>query len=154
METTRQFAGIDLRKREYTLAVIEKNGKVKIHQGKTSIEGREALYRLLKKTDKAALEARNPVFIMAWEITEWAGSEVRVLNAAKLPFILDAPTKTDKEDAMKLAYLIEERRDEKLPIVPLPSEKEMGWRKLLANYGREVRNRTRQINTLHGLFVH
>ena len=31
--------------------------------------------------------------------------------------------KTDKEDAMKLAHLIEERRDEKLPLVPLPSEK-------------------------------
>jgi transposase len=55
---------------------------------------------------------------------------------------------------MKLAHLIEERRDENLPIVPLPSEQEMARRKLLANYGREVRNRTRQINTLHALFVH
>jgi hypothetical protein len=33
-----------------------------------------------------------------------------VLNAAKLPFIWDAPTKTDKEGAMKLAHLVEERR--------------------------------------------
>jgi transposase len=85
---------------------------------------------------------------------ERVGSEVRVLNAAKLPFIWDAPTKTDKEDAMKLAHLVEERRDEKLPIVPLPSEEELARRKLLANYSREQRNRTRQINTLHALFVH
>jgi hypothetical protein len=28
-----------------------------------------------------------------------------VLNSAKLPFIWDSPTKTDKEDAMKLAHL-------------------------------------------------
>jgi transposase len=67
----------------------------------------------------------NLAFIFAYEIKEQVGSEVRVLNAAKLPFIWSEPTKTDKEDAMKLAHLVEERRDEKLPIVPLPSEKEM-----------------------------
>jgi transposase len=83
-----------------------------------------------------------------------SGSEVRVLNAAKLPFIWDAATKTDKEDAMKLAHMVEERRDEKLPIVPLPSREEMARRKLLANYAREMRNRIRHINTLHALFVH
>src|SRR5215510_5722188 len=55
---------------------------------------------------------------------------------------------------MKLAHLIEERRDEKLPIVPLPSEKEIERRKLLANYGREVKGRTRNINLLHAMFVH
>ena len=101
-----------------------------------------------------AIEAGNLAFIMAREIQERAGSEVRVLNSAKLPFIWDAPTKTDKEDAMKLAHLIEERRDEKLPIVPLPSEQEMERRKLLANYSREVKGRTRNINLLHAMFVH
>ncbi|MCL2601583.1 MAG: hypothetical protein FWD91_02085 [Treponema sp.] len=59
---------------------------------------------------------------MAREIMERKGCQVRVLNPAKLPFIWDAPTKTDKEDARKLAHLIEERRDERLPLVPLPSE--------------------------------
>ena len=153
-ETKRRYAGIDLGKREYTLAVIGTDGKMSIHQGKTSIPGRQHLYTLLGKTDKVALEAGNLTFIMAREIMERVGSEVRVLNSAKLPFIWDAPTKTDKEDAMKLAHLIEERRDEKLPLVPLPSEEELARRKLLANYGREQRNRTRQLNTLHSLFVH
>ena len=110
----RRFVGIDLGKREYTMAVIGTNGKMKIHQGKTSIQGRQALYRLLEKSDKVALEAGNLAFIMAREIMERAGSEARVLNSAKLPFIWDAPTKTDKEDAMKLAHLVEERKDEKL----------------------------------------
>jgi transposase len=150
----RRYVGIDLGKREYTMAIIGKNGKMKIHPGKTSIPGRQGLYRLLEKGDKIALEAGNLAFIVAREIQERVGSEVRVLNSAKLPLIWDAPTKTDREDAMKLAHLIEERRDEKLPLVPLPSEQEHGRRKLLANYGREVRNRTRQINTLHALFVH
>jgi transposase len=150
----RRYVGIDLGKREYTMAVIGVTGKMKIHEGKTSIQGRQALYRLLEKTDKVAIEAGNLAFIFAREIMERVGSEVRVLNAAKLPFIWDAPTKTDKEDAMKLAHLIEERRDEKLPLVPLPSEEEIARRKLLANYGREQRNRTKQLNTLHALFVH
>jgi transposase len=153
-EGKRRFVGIDLGKREYTMAIIEKNGKMKIHQGKTSGNGRQALYRLLEKTDKVALEAGNLAFIMAREIMDQVGSEVRVLNSAKLPFIWDAPTKTDKEDAMKLAHLVEERRDEKLPIVPLPSEKEIGKRKTIASYGREMKNRTQHINTLHAMFVH
>jgi len=153
-EEKRRYVGIDLGKREYTMAIIGTNGKMKIHEGKTSTQGRQALYRLLTKTDKVALEAGNLAFILAYEIAEQAGSEVRVLNSAKLPFIWDAPTKTDKEDAMKLAHLIEERRDEKLPIVPLPSKKEMERRKLLANYSREVKCRTRLINLLHAMFVH
>jgi hypothetical protein len=136
------------------MAVIGKNGKMSIHQGKTSLQGRAALYKLLEKGDKVALEAGNLAFIMAREIQERVGSEVRVLNSAKLPFIWDAPTKTDKEDAMKLAHLIEERRDEKLPVVPLPGEKEIERRKTLSSYGREMKNRTRHINTLHAIFVH
>ena len=153
-EERRRFVGIDLGKREYTMAIIGKTGKMSIHQGKTSIQGRQALYKKLERTDKVALEAGNLAFIVAREIMERAGSEVRVLNSAKLPFIWDAPTKTDKEDAMKLAHLIEERRDEKLPLVSLPSEKEMARRKLLANYSREVKGRTKTVNLLHALFVH
>ena len=71
---------------------------MKIHQGKISTQGRQALNKLLEKGGKVALEAGNLAFIMAYEIREQAGCEVRVLNAAKLPFIWDAPTKTDKSD--------------------------------------------------------
>jgi transposase len=124
-----------------------------IRQGKTSEQGRRALYRLLEKGDKTALEAGNLAFIMAREIMERAGCDVRVLNPAKLPFIWGAPVKTDKEDAMKLAHLVEERRDEKLPVVPLPGGKENERRKTLSSYGREMRNRTGHINTLHAIFV-
>ena len=152
-EETRRYVGIDLGKFDYTMAIIGKKGKVSIHKGKTSVRGRASLYGLLEKSDKIALEAGNLAFIMAGEIRQQAGSEVRVLNSAKLPYIWDAPTKTDKEDAIKLARLVEERRDEKLPIVPLPSEKEMERREVVSNYNREMRGRTRIINTLHSLFV-
>ena len=94
----RRFVGIDLGKREYTMAVIGKDGKMTIHRGKTSIQGRQAMLKKLERTDKVALEAGNLAFIMAREIQERVGSEVRVLNSAKLPFIWDAPTKTNKSD--------------------------------------------------------
>jgi hypothetical protein len=55
----RRFVGIDLGKREYTMAILGKNGKMRIHQGKTSIQGRQALYKKLEKSDKVALEAGN-----------------------------------------------------------------------------------------------
>ena len=100
-EDKRRFVGIDLGKREYTMAIIGKTGKMSIQQGKTSVQGRQALYKKLEKSDKVALEAGNLAFIMAGEIQEQVGSEVRVLNSAKLP------------------------------IVPLPCEKEMLRRKLL-----------------------
>jgi hypothetical protein len=136
------------------MAIIGMNGKMSIHRGKTSIQGWQALYKQLEAGDKVALEAGNVAFLMAREIGERVGSEVRVLNSAKLPYIWDAPTKTDKEDAMKLAHLIEERRDEKLPLVPLPGERELERRKTSAHYGRTVRSRTRLVSTLHALFVH
>jgi predicted NBD/HSP70 family sugar kinase len=97
-ETKRRYVGIDLGKREYTMAIIGRNGKMSLHQGKTSDQGRAALYKLLEKGDKAALEAGNLAFIMAREIQERIGCEVRVLNSAKLPVSWDAPTKTDKSD--------------------------------------------------------
>jgi len=148
----RRYVGIDLGKREYTMAIIGRNGKMGIHKGTTMEKGRAALYRLLEKSDKVALEAGNLAFRMAREIVQQVGSEVRVLNTAKLPLIWDSPTKTDKEDAMKLAHLVEERRDEKLPLVPLPSEQEMERRELISNYHRESKGRTRVINTLHSMF--
>jgi transposase len=136
------------------MAIIGKNKKMNIHKGKMSDRGRQSLYQLLEKNDKIALEAGNMAFIMAREIQDRVGCEVRVLNSAKLPFIWQAPTKTDKEDAMKLAHLVEERRDEKLPIVPLPSQKELERRKTVSNYKREMKWRTCYLNQLHAMFVH
>ncbi|MCL2601825.1 MAG: hypothetical protein FWD91_03320 [Treponema sp.] len=64
------------------------------------------------------------------------------------------PPSDVKKNSMKLAHVIEERRDERLPLVPLPSEKDLLRRKILVCYGREMRNRKRPLNTLRVLFVH
>jgi len=58
-EEKRRYVGIDLGKREYTMAIIGDKKKMSIHHGFTSIEGRAALYKLLEKRDKVAMEAGN-----------------------------------------------------------------------------------------------
>ena len=123
-ESKRRFVGIDLGKREYTMAIICKNGTMKLHQGKTSIQGRQALYAKLEKSDKVAVEAGNLAFILASELKERVGCEVRVLHSAKLPFIWDSPTKTDREDAMRLAHLY--RRQARREIAYSASTKRKG----------------------------
>jgi transposase len=153
-EAGRRYVGIDLGKRTYVVAIVGKRGGVKLSNGKTTVEGRQALYRKLDAGDKVALEAGNLAFLMAKEIEAAVGCEVRVLNPSHLPLIYGTMKKTDKEDALKLAHILEDYKDERLPVVPVPSDKEMERRKLLSSYRKEQGNRNRGINRLHGLFVH
>jgi transposase len=62
--------------------------------------------------------------------------------------------KTDKEDSLKLAKLVQKFDNEDLPVVSLPSEKELRRRELIASYSRAKKDRTQKINLLHGLFLH
>jgi transposase len=129
----------------------EKLGK---YQGKTNAEGRAKLYQKLRPTDKVALEAGNLAFIMAKELEKTVGCAVRVLNPSRLAVIYATDKKTDPEDALKLAHLLTDQPDSRLPIVPVPSDEEMARRKVLASYAREQRSRNQTINRLHALFVH
>jgi transposase len=150
----RRYVGIDLGKRTYAMAVIGKKGNVVHSNGRTDSEGRTALYGKLEKGDKVALEAGNLAFIMAFEIIAQVGCEVAILNAGKLALIYGSMKKTDKEDALKLARILEQFRADQLPLVPLPSEAEMRRRKLIGGHKRAAELRTKMINELHGLFVH
>jgi transposase len=152
-EEKHRYVGIDLGKRTYTMAVVGKNGKVTMSNGKTTAEGRQGLYRKLEGSDKVALEAGNLAFIMAKEIEAVAGCRVYVLNPSHVPLIYQTMKKTDKEDSLKLAHILEDYRQERLPLVPIPGDEEMRRRKMLASYRREQRVRNQAINRLHGLFV-
>jgi transposase len=115
--------------------------------------GRQALYRKLKGTDKAALKAGSLAFLMAGELEAAAGCRVYVLNPHHLAVICRPMKKTDKEDALKLARLLEDIREERLPAVPVPGGREMKRRKLTAAYRREQGSRNRAVNRLHALLV-
>jgi transposase len=163
-----RYVGIDLGKRTWEMAIITRTGKFKttaegdkepeektvFFKGATTAEGRLKLYEKLEAGDKVSLEAGNLAFIMAKELEKGVGCMVRVLNAHHLPIIYETDKKTDKEDALKLAHLVADRPDSRLPIVAIPSDKEMRRRKILGSYRREKENRDRGINQLHGLFVH
>jgi len=43
-----RYIGIDLGKRTYEMAAVGKGGKVTLSNGKTSVQGRQALYRKLR----------------------------------------------------------------------------------------------------------
>jgi transposase len=151
-KTVTRYIGIDLGKRTYEVAIVEKGG-VKISNGKTCVAGRQLLYKKLRPSDKVALEAGNLAFIIAKELEASVGCQVYVLNPSHLPLIYGSMKKTDKEDSLKLAHIIEDFPEERLPVVPVPSDKEMGRRKLLARYRRAQQSRVREINRLHGLFL-
>ena len=148
-----RYVGIDLGKRTYEMAIVGKGGKATMSNGKTFEAGRQSLYKKLRATDIVGLEAGNMAFIMAKEIEAAVGCQVHVLNASHLPLIYGSMKKTDKEDALKLAHIVEYFPRERLPLVPLPSEKEIKRRKILAYYRRTRQSRSRGINQLHGLFV-
>ena len=76
-----------------------------------------------------------------------------VLHPSRLAVIYATMKKTDKEDSLKLAHILEDFREERLPKVAVPSDEEMGRRKVLASYRREVQSRTRAISRLHGLLM-
>jgi transposase len=165
-ESKRRFIGIDLGKRTWTTAKVWRTGKlVKNEQGEeepeegqgftnglTTIAGRQKLYKQLKAGDKAALEAGNLAFLMAKEIGREVGCPVRVLNPSKLKIIYASEKKTDKEDSLKLAHMMADRPDSRLPTVGIPSDEEMLRRKLLGGWERAKRRRTAAINQLHAVF--
>ena len=148
-----RFVGIDLGKRTYQMAVVGKGGKVTMGNGTTYTAGRQGLYKKLRPEDKVALESCSLAFIMAKEMEAAVGCKVYVLNPGRLSIIYKSMKKTDKEDALKLAHILEDFAEERLPVVPVPSDKEMNRRKILANSRRAQNNRNRLINLLHALFV-
>jgi transposase len=163
-----RYVGIDLSKRTWEMAVITRSGKFKTNEqgdaepeektaryhGVTTAEGRIKLYKLLEAGDKVALEAGNLAFIMAKELGKAVGCQVRVLNPHRLAIIYATDKKTDKEDALKLAQLVADRPDSRLPLVAIPSDEEMERRKLVSSYRQEQKARTAGINRLHAVFVH
>ena len=148
-----RYVGIDLGKRTYNVAIVGKSGKPAMSNGKTFEAGRQSLYKRLRRTDTVGLEAGNMAFIMAKEIEASVGCRVYVLNPSHLPLIYGSMKKTDKEDCLKLARIIQYFPEGQLPLVPVPSDKEMLRRKLLAGYRRAQQSRIREINKLHAMFV-
>lgn len=152
MQGVGRWIGIDLSKRTYEMRYFDQNGMVKGSGGVTNIQGRKKLYGQLKADDIIAVEACSLAFIMEREMRS-IGCQVVILNPSSLAIIYASTKKTDKEDALKLARLIKVYEKEDLPVVQPPSDKEMYRRKLMSECEVLKRDRTREINRLHALFL-
>jgi transposase len=147
-----RYIGIDLGKHTYSMAIID-GGKVRYSSGKTDTDSRSMLYKKLYATDRVALEAGNLAFTMALEMKSAAGCEVTVLNPGNLAVIYASMKKTDKEDSLKLARLIEYMPVDRLPVVEIPSTEQQHRREMVTEQGQARRERARLINELHTLFL-
>ena len=149
----RRFVGIDLGKRTYELKIIGSGGKVTGTNGLTSPAGRKALYRKLMPADRVALEVCSLAMVMAKEMAKEVGCEVVLLNPSQIALIYRSLKKNDKEDALKLARLVQKYTNEELPKVELPSEHEENIRQILTELRQLRHDRTREINRLHAIFL-
>jgi transposase len=148
-----RYVGLDLGKRTHQDAFVEENGKTVFSNGVNTADGRQALYKKLKRNDTVAIEAGNMAFIMAKEIAKTVGCKVLILNPGNLAVIYRSMKKTDKEDSLKLAHLVMYMPEDKLPVVAIPSDKEMEMREMACERREAVKERTKYINELHSLFL-
>jgi hypothetical protein len=63
--------------------------------------------------------------MMVKELEKIAGCQAQVLNPYRLVAICVTDKKMDKEDALKLARLVTDRPDSRLPTVTVPGDEEM-----------------------------
>ena len=149
----KRFVGIDLGKRTYEIKFINESGGVNGTNGVTSPAGRKALYKKLRSTDRVAIEASSLAMVMAKELEKEVGCEVVILNPSQIALIYRSLKKNDKEDALKLARLVQKYTNEELPKVELPSAHEENIRQILTELRQLKHDRTREINRLHAIFL-
>ena len=154
METGKsRFVGIDLGKRSMVVHFIDHRDKHESWNCKTDIEGRLRLIKRLASTDIIAMEACPLAFILEAMIRKQLGAKVLVLNPHGLALIYRSTKKTDREDAAKLAWVIQRLPENELPTVVVPSEEEQELRSLVAEQVALVQSRTSEVNRLHALFA-
>ena len=149
----KRFVGIDLGKRTYEIKFINEKGNVTGTNGVTSPTGRKALYKKLRSTDRVAIEVCSLAMVMAKEMKKEVGCEVVLLNPSQIALIYRSVKKNDKEDALKLARLVQKFSNEELPKVELPTEHEENIRQILTELRQLKHDRTREINRLHAIFL-
>ncbi|EMN28520.1 transposase, partial [Leptospira interrogans serovar Pyrogenes str. L0374] len=137
-----------------TLEVI-RIGDNSLHQRQqfsTTEIGISKLINWLNPNDVVGLEAGSQSFRIAKSILN-KGIQVIVLNPGNLATIYQSLKKTDKEDSLKIARLIQRFPIEELPVVPIPNDEEEDNRRLCTEQENWTRQLTQSKNRLHSLFT-
>lgn len=150
---TGRFVGIDLAKKSMEVCILEDGEPVVRSSCTTDTAGRAQLGKRLKSDDTVAVEACALAFVLARQLEREVGCKVLVLNPGKLAMIWQSTRKTDKEDARKLASLVQRYPEEELPVVAVPDEREEQMRSTVSMKHYLVTLRTSLLNRLHTLYV-
>ena len=153
-EVKKNFVGIDLSKRTYEAVRIHSGSDRKEwFKGKTENASIHNLLNWLKDDDLVTLEAGNQSFRIVRMIKAKVKCKVIVLNPGDIALIYKSLKKTDKEDALKLAKLIQRIPIEELPVVPVPTKEEEHLRVVLSEHESYIQDVVRQKNRLHAIFT-
>lgn len=152
-QKSKRFIGIDLGKTKYTVKIIHANGKVTGWEGKTTTAGRYELYKQLKETDRIGIEVCSLAMKMVNEMKSKVGCDIAMMDAHQLAVIYNSTKKNDKEDALKLARLVQKNSNDELPVVNLPTQQETKRRNLLTENKELKQSRTQEINRLHAIYL-
>jgi transposase len=147
------YVGIDVGKRSISAVRLSDGSKADWLETGTSAVHIDGITKWLRTDDIIALEAGNLAFRLTRKMRDH-GHTVHVLNPSDLATIYASLKKTDREDALKLARLIQRIPSEELPTVTVPSVREEMNRRLVTEHEHWVKSRTKSINRLHALFVH
>lgn len=150
-ENVKNYVGIDLGKRSLECVRIIPNGKYE--RFRCTVDEIGKLFKWLNKNDMIAMETGNQAFRIAKQISNKVECEVVVLNAGDLATIYRSLKKTDKEDALKLARMIQRIPKEELPEVKIPSDDEEDARSLSSEQAFYSKMVSKLKNRLHSLLT-
>ena len=148
----KNFVGIDLGKRKISAAKVCEDGTIHRFESGTSPVDLDKLVQWVVDSERVALETGNLAFKLARKIRNEAGVDAVVLNSSELATIYASLKKTDREDALKLARLVQRIPVAELPTVTIPTELEIEQRALVTEHESFTRVRTMLINRLHAIF--
>ncbi|EMO38917.1 transposase, IS116/IS110/IS902 family [Leptospira noguchii serovar Autumnalis str. ZUN142] len=166
------YVGIDCGKKNLEVIRINSENPPERRQFSTTENGINNLLNWLNPND-VGLEAGSQSFRIAKSILN-KGIQVIVLNPGDLATIYQSLKKTDKEDSLKIARLIQRFPIEELPVVPIPTTRPLGSvvlsfqraplgsvvsdeeednRRLCSEQENWTRQLTQSKNRLHSLFT-
>src|SRR5262245_3772638 len=146
--TARRYVGLDVHKRQVTVAAVDSQQRMIITPHKISVERFENWARQhLTAMDHVALEATTN----SWEFHDQLKplvAEVAVANCFQLKLISASGRKTDKQDALVLAKLLAANL---LPAVWVPPQAVRELRALTGHRAQLISEKSALKNRLHNL---
>lgn len=146
--TTTRFVGLDVHKRQITVAAVNAQQEVVLKPQKVSVADFPTWAKThLQPSDQIALEATTN----AWEFHDQLRgqvAEIAVANSHKIKLISASARKTDKQDALVLAKLLAAHL---LPVVWVPPQSVRDLRSLTQHRSQLIHQCSALKNQLHAI---